>query len=72
MKVVYECCCGVDVHLKQVVACLLKGSPPQRQKEIRTFGTTTTELGIGQRFDQKTATSVNVMVNSLKVRTVLP
>ena len=30
----------MDVHLKQVVACLLKGSPPQRYKEIPTFGTT--------------------------------
>ena len=34
----------MDVHLRHVVACLLKGSPPQRQKEIRTFGTTTAEL----------------------------
>jgi hypothetical protein len=44
MKVVYWCCCGLDIHLRQIVACLMTGSPPHRQKEIRTFGTTTEEL----------------------------
>src|SRR4051812_48045303 len=44
MKVVYACCCGLDIHLKQVCACLLKGSGPHREKQIRTFGTATAEL----------------------------
>ena len=40
MEVVYECCCGLDVHAKTVVACLVtKG-----RKEIRTFATMTEEL----------------------------
>lgn len=40
MEVVYECCCGLDVHAKTVVACLVtKG-----RKEIRTFATMTDEL----------------------------
>jgi len=40
MEVVYECCGGLDVHAKTVVACLVtKG-----RKEIRTFATMTDEL----------------------------
>jgi transposase len=40
MEVVYECCCGLDVHAKTVVACLItKG-----RKEVRTFSTMTDEL----------------------------
>lgn len=40
MEVMYECCCGLDVHAKTVVACLVtKG-----RKEIRTFATMTDEL----------------------------
>jgi transposase len=40
MEVVYACCCGLDVHAKTVVACLItKG-----RKEIRTFATMTDEL----------------------------
>lgn len=37
MKVVYSHCCGLDVHKKTVVACLLT----PESKEVRTFGTTT-------------------------------
>ncbi len=40
MRVLYECCCGLDVHKKTVVACLLG----PREKTIRTFGTLTSEL----------------------------
>jgi transposase len=40
MQVVYACCCGLDVHAKTVVACLLK----QGRKEIRTFSTMTADL----------------------------
>ena len=40
MDVIYERCCGVDVHKKKVVACLFRG----RKKEIREFGTMTDEI----------------------------
>lgn len=40
MQVVYDCCCGMDVHAKTVVACLLKAG----KKEVRTFSTMTTDL----------------------------
>ncbi len=40
MNVVYERCCGLDVHKKTVVACLMT---PGR-KEIRSFGTMTSDL----------------------------
>lgn len=45
MDVLYPRCCGVDVHKKQVVACLLTPGPAgARRKALRTFGTTTDEL----------------------------
>lgn len=40
MQVVYERCCGLDVHKKTVVACIL--TPDGR--ETRTFGTMTKDL----------------------------
>src|SRR5438093_6967041 len=40
MEIMYECCCGLDVHAKTVVACLIK----QDQKERRTFSTMTDDL----------------------------
>jgi transposase len=45
MDVIYPRCCGLDIHTKTVVACLLtseEGQPPA--KPIRTFGTMTTDL----------------------------
>jgi transposase len=45
MQVLYERCCGLDVHKKSVVACLLlvpAGAPASR--EVRTFGTMTDDL----------------------------
>ncbi len=45
MEVVHRRCCGLDVHKKSVVACVLlsePSGPPQR--EVRTFGTFTHEL----------------------------
>ncbi len=40
MDVVYERCCGLDVHKKSVVACLITpGAGRAVCKEIRTFGT---------------------------------
>jgi len=45
MQVVYERCCGLDVHKKVVVACLsVLAANGQRHKEIRTFGTMTRDL----------------------------
>ncbi len=45
MQVIYERCCGLDVHKKTVVACLITpdatGKP---HKVIRTFGTMTQDL----------------------------
>jgi len=45
MQVLYERCCGLDVHNKTVVACVLITSPDgQVQKQGRTFATTTASL----------------------------
>jgi len=41
MKVVHEICCGIDVHAKMLVACLLSA---EGEKEIRTFSTMTDDL----------------------------
>src|SRR5262245_6745953 len=45
MRIEYERCCGLDVHKKTVVVCLLvpdaKGG---RQKQTRTFSTMTAEI----------------------------
>ena len=40
MRVLYKRCCGLDVHKKSVVACVV--TPELRQ--IRTFGSTTGQL----------------------------
>ncbi len=40
MHVVHPCCCGLDVHKRRILACLL--TPAGR--DVRTFGTTTAEL----------------------------
>jgi len=45
VEVVHRRCCGLDVHKKSVVACVLlsdPSGPPQR--EVRTFGTFTHEV----------------------------
>jgi transposase len=45
VEVLYSCCCGLDVHKKTVVACLLRaGVDSQRSQEVRTFGTMTDDL----------------------------
>lgn len=41
MKVVYEICCGIDVHAKMLVACLLSANG---EKEIHKFSTMTDDL----------------------------
>jgi len=40
MDVVYERCCGLDIHKATITACVIVG----RKKEIRTFGTMTDDL----------------------------
>src|SRR6266516_1827316 len=45
MDAIYERCCGLDIHKRTVVACLIvPGSGRQSRKEIRTFGTMTDDL----------------------------
>ena len=45
MQVLYERCCGLDVHKKTVVACVLITSPDgQVHKQVRTIATTTAGL----------------------------
>src|SRR5437764_10712795 len=45
MQVVYERCCGLDVHKKSVVACvLITETSGQMQRHIRTFSTITAGL----------------------------
>lgn len=45
MDVVYERCCGLDVHKQTVVACVIvPGADREPIKEIRTFGTMTPDL----------------------------
>ena len=45
MDVIYPRCCGLDVHKRTVVACLLTpDATGERHKEIRTFGTMTDDL----------------------------
>jgi transposase len=45
MDVVYERCCGLDVHKKTVVACLIAPGPGGKSKPtVRTFGTMTDDL----------------------------
>jgi transposase len=45
MDVLYERCCGLDIHKKTVVACVVtpgpRGAP---RKEVRSFGTMTEDL----------------------------
>lgn len=40
MEIIHPCCCGLDVHAKTVVACLIKHG----KKQTRTFSTMTDDL----------------------------
>ncbi len=40
MEILYECCCGLDVHKKSVTACIITPDG----KVIRTFGTMTDDI----------------------------
>jgi transposase len=44
MRVVYERCCGLDVHKASIAACGLISAKGKRQEEIRRFGTMTADL----------------------------
>jgi transposase len=44
MQVVYHRCCGLDIHKKLIVACLLIWTAEGVQKEIRTFSTMLEDL----------------------------
>jgi transposase len=45
MDVLYERCCGLDIHKRTVVACLVMPGPDGKPvKEVRSFGTMTDEL----------------------------
>jgi transposase len=45
MQVLYPCCCGLDIHKKFVVACVMTtNAEGQVQKESRTFSTMTQDL----------------------------
>jgi transposase len=45
MEVLYEACCGLDVHQATVVACVRRPGPKgRRTREVRTFGTMTAQL----------------------------
>ena len=45
MKIVHRCCAGLDVHKKSVVACrIFHDEQGDEHKEIKTFGTFTSEL----------------------------
>ena len=40
MEIVYRCCCGIDVHARTVVVCLIKNG----RKQTRTYSTMTDDL----------------------------
>jgi len=44
MQVVYQRCCGLDIHKKLIVACLLIWTSQGMQKESRTFSTMLDDL----------------------------
>ena len=45
MRVLHERCCGLDIHKKFVVACLLTTGPDGAvEKEVRTYSTMTNDL----------------------------
>jgi transposase len=44
VQVIYERCCGLDVHKRTITACRLRWLGSEWQKEIRQFGTMTKDL----------------------------
>jgi transposase len=60
VDVLYERCCGLDIHKKLVVACMITPGPKATpSKEVRSFGTMTADLlELGDWLDQQGATHV--------------
>lgn len=44
MNIIHQCCCGLDVHKKSIVGCLLKLQDGKLIKETRSFKTVTPDL----------------------------
>jgi hypothetical protein len=45
IRVIHECCCGLDIHKKMIMACLRRRQADgQFKKETRTFSTMTEGL----------------------------
>jgi len=44
VQVIYDRCCGLDVHKRTITACVLKWLGSDWEKEIRQFGTMTKDL----------------------------
>ena len=45
MQMIHRCCCGLDVHKKLIVACLISlNEAGEFQKEIRHFTTMTKDI----------------------------
>jgi len=44
MKAILEKCCGIDIHKKTAVACVMIGHGKKVKKETRTFGTMTDDI----------------------------
>jgi transposase len=44
MDVLYPRCCGIDVHRETLVACVRLQEHRRKQTEVRSFGTTTSEI----------------------------
>ena len=45
MDVIYPRCCGLDVHKREVVACLVSTEPDGSvRKQVRAFGTMTPDI----------------------------
>lgn len=44
VPVIYPCCCGIDVHKKMLMACVIIVRGQETDREVRTFGTTWSEL----------------------------
>jgi len=44
VQVIFERCCGLDVHKRTITACRLRWMGSEWEKEIRQFGTMTKEL----------------------------
>ena len=44
MRVMYERCCGLDIHKSSIAACALITEKGKPQEETRRFGTMTGDL----------------------------